>query len=210
LSRLPVLLGVAAVVCLVALLGYALVAQSPDTTIDSRLATGRSAAAPGFALKVLQPGTLGGRLATRMRPALADGRISLSELRGLPVVLNFWASWCPPCRTEAPLLERSWEAARPAGVLFVGLNMQDVTGDARDFLHSFHTSYLNVRDPTDDVSRRWGVTGLPETFFISAQGRVVDHVIGAVSPSQLAQGMTAARSGRPRGAQQGGARQSTR
>jgi cytochrome c biogenesis protein CcmG, thiol:disulfide interchange protein DsbE len=134
----------------------------------------------------------------------------LRELRGTPVVLNFWASWCAPCRVEAPVLERGWRQAGRQGVLFVGLNLQDVTGDARNFLREFGVTYLNVREPDDETLRRYGATGLPETYFISAGGDVVAHVIGAIDEVQLSTGIDAARNGRPAKAREGGERQRTR
>jgi cytochrome c biogenesis protein CcmG, thiol:disulfide interchange protein DsbE len=193
-----------------ALLAYGLLSQPADKTIDSSLAEAKAPPAPGFELELFQRGRVGARLAPRLRPAAADGHIALSELRGVPIVLNFWASWCPPCREEAPRLERRWHAARADGVLFLGLDMQDLSGDARDFLGEFRVSYPNVRDRGDDVAREWGVTGLPETFFISRRGRVVAHVIGAISAQQLGDGIRAARAGRPLAPRQGGDRRSTR
>lgn len=87
--------------------------------------------------------------------------------------------------------------------------MQDVTGDARGFLSEFGATYPSVRDRSDEVARDWGVTGLPETFFIDRRGRVVGRVIGAVSERQLRDGVLAARRGVPLGARQGGDRRST-
>jgi cytochrome c biogenesis protein CcmG/thiol:disulfide interchange protein DsbE len=136
--------------------------------------------------------------------------VSLAELRGTPLVLNFWASWCAPCREEGPLLERAWLRARGRGVLLLGLDMQDVTGDARDFARQLGITYLNVRDRGNDIARSYGVTGLPETFFISAGGRVVGHVVGAASPEQLRDGIEAAVAGRPVGVLSGGERRKTR
>jgi cytochrome c biogenesis protein CcmG/thiol:disulfide interchange protein DsbE len=203
-------LAVALLGLFVALLVYGLLSKPADTTIDTSLSEGSAPPAPGFELDVLQPGAPGPALAGTLRPALADGRLGLRELRGVPVVLNFWASWCPPCREEAPRLERAWRSGRGRGLLLVGLDMQDLTGDARDFILEFAISYPNVRDPGDDVAREWGVTGLPETFFISSRGRVVSHVIGAVSQRQLDDGIRAARAGRPLAPRQGGDRRSTR
>jgi cytochrome c biogenesis protein CcmG, thiol:disulfide interchange protein DsbE len=193
----------------IALLVYGLAAKAPDATIDESLSRAQAVPAPGFDLPVLQEGELGGELSGRLEGALADGRLSLDELEGAPVVLNFWASWCLPCREEAPLLERSWRAARADGVVLVGLNMQDLTGDARAFMREFGNSYPNVRDQSNGVARNWGVTGLPETFFVTAGGDIVGHVIGVVSEEQLRQGIAAARSGRPVGAAQGGAQRPT-
>ncbi len=204
------LVVVTALALFVALLTYGLATNAPDGSVDESLAEARPAPAPPFTLPVLQPGSLGRQLGGTLQPALADGRVALRELRGTPMVLNFWASWCVPCRTEAPLLERMWRQARKRGVLFVGLNMQDLTDDARAFMNEFRVSYLNVRDKSNGVAREWGVTGLPETFFVTAEGKVVGHVIGAISAQQLAQGMRATRSGVVLGARDGGDRRSTR
>jgi len=203
-------LGVLTVVGFIALLVYELAAQAPDSTIDDALAQARATSAPGFELEVLQRGRQPASLEPAIDRAVGDGRVSLSELRGTPVVLNFWASWCEPCRVEAPVLERGWEQAQRQGVLFLGLDMQDVTGDAREFLREFGVSYLNVREGGKDTARRYGATGLPETYFISARGQVVSHVIGALSAGQLRAGVAAARNGRPAAASEGGDRQGTR
>ena len=198
-------------VLFVALLAYGLVAKAPNTGIDESLAQAEAPPAPGFELPVLQEGSLGSKLRPELDAAIADGRIALEELRRKPVVLNFWASWCVPCREEAPLLERSWREARDRGdVVFVGLNMQDLTEDARAFMREFDVSYLNVRDESNAIARKWGVTGLPETFFVTAGGEVVSHVIGVISESQMREGLAAARSGRPAGAVSGGEQRSVR
>jgi cytochrome c biogenesis protein CcmG/thiol:disulfide interchange protein DsbE len=201
-------LAVAAVTLFVALLTYGLLAKAPDTTINDALARGEAVPAPGFDLAVLRDGTPG-PLAAAWNGVARDGRVGLEELRGTPVVLNFWASWCIPCREEAPLLERRWREAGRQGVLFVGLNMQDVGGDALGFLRQFGQTFPTVRDPSNATARRWGVTGIPETFFISARGQVVGHVIGLVSAAQLDEGIAAARAGRVLSPQQGGARRPT-
>jgi cytochrome c biogenesis protein CcmG/thiol:disulfide interchange protein DsbE len=203
-------LGLLLVGLFIALLSYGVLSQPADTTIDSNLAEAKAPPAPGFELELLERGSVGGRLERTVERAGADGRIGLEELSGVPVALNFWASWCPPCREEAPRLERRWRAARQQGVLFLGLDMQDLPEDARAFIAEFGLSYPNVRDQGDDVARDWGVTGLPETFFISARGRVVSHVIGAVSKRQLDDGIGAAIDGRPLAAREGGDRRLTR
>jgi cytochrome c biogenesis protein CcmG/thiol:disulfide interchange protein DsbE len=191
----------------VALLAYGIATKSTDRTIDDSIRSGRTIAAPGFALDVLVAGR---DVDPRVRAAEADGRLRLSELRGAPVVLNFWASWCVPCRQEAPGLQRFWQAERARGAVVLGLNMQDVTDDARAFVGQFGMTYPNVRDGGNGVARRYGTTGLPETFFISPRGRIVGHVIGVVSPGQLSDGLAAARAGRPLGVEQGGERRKTR
>lgn len=203
-------LGAGAAAALVALLVYGVLTQSPSTRIDERLSRDQATAAPGYRLQVLRAGSLGPRLDRAVAPALKDRWVQPRELRGTPYVLNIWASWCIPCREEAPLLERQWRAQRPRGVLFVGLNMQDFREDARSFMDGFGVDYLNIRDPTNETSRRYGATGLPETFFVSARGQVVNHVIGVVSADQLRRGIAAAVSGRPEAAREGGPRRKAR
>lgn len=200
--------GILTAVAFVALLVYGIAAQSPDTTVDDALGTGESAAAPGFDLDVLQRGEIPAALNAAVGRASADGRISLGELQGTPVVLNFWASWCDPCRVEAPTLERGWQAAGREGVLFLGLDQQDVSEDARQFLSEFDVTYPNVHEAGKDTSRDYGTTGLPETYFIDARGEIVAHVIGAVDDEQLRVGVRAAMSGTPVRLGPGGARRS--
>ncbi|MEJ7893861.1 MAG: TlpA disulfide reductase family protein [Solirubrobacteraceae bacterium] len=202
-------IGVAAAAAFIALLAYGLVKQAPNTTIDDALAQQQPVAAPGFELEVLDEGDLAvtTALGRRVSAATTDGRLSLAELRGTPVVLNFWASWCVPCRIEAPVLEQGWRAARGQGVLFLGLNLQDVREDAREFIERFKSTFPHVREPDKRTLQSYGGTGLPETYFIRADGRVVGHVIGAISSAQLAQGVAAAKSGRPIATGIGGARQ---
>lgn len=204
---LPVIAALLLIASFVALLGYGLASTQPNDSINDRLGRGASAPAPGFDLPVLTPGSGG---PTRLSRAIADERLALDELRGTPVVVNFWASWCPPCRVEAPRLEREWRAASGRGVAFVGLDTQDLTGDARAFLEEFGITYPNVRDGSDAVARDWGVTGLPETFFVDRQGQVVGRVIGAIDSRQLREGVRAAVRATPLGALQGGDRRGTR
>jgi len=198
------------VILFIGLLVFGLVTQAPDSTIDDALADAKTVAAPGFELDVLTPGRLPPKLAEPVTRATADRRVALDELRGIPVVLNFWASWCIPCREEAPLLQRSWTEHGKDGVLFLGLNMQDARQDARGFLAKFVQTFPNVRDPDNSTARAWGVTGLPETFFIRSDARVVSHVIGVVSPQHLQAGIRSAVGGRPRGAALGGDQRPTR
>ncbi len=187
---------VALVAGFLALLTYGLLSKGTDDRIDQALSSGRSAAAPGFSLEVLERGTLPPKLERSLGPALARGRLSLTDLRGAPVVLNLWASWCTPCRQEAPRLERGWRALGHRGVLFLGLDIQDVRGDAHAFGRKFGTSYPSVRESGREVANSYGATGIPETYFIDKAGRVVAHARGPVDTEQLQRGITAARTGR--------------
>jgi cytochrome c biogenesis protein CcmG/thiol:disulfide interchange protein DsbE len=127
-----------------------------------------------------------------------EGTISSDDLRGQPVVLNFWASWCAPCREEAPLLERAWREYRGEGVVFLGVNIKDGQSDARRFVEEFDTTYPMVRDANLDLSTELGVRGLPETFFVDHEWRLLGTsstqqigeegdtvVLGAISKEQL-------------------------
>lgn len=105
-------------------------------------------------------------------PAFDGPPVSLPALRGHPVVLNFWASWCIPCRDEAPLLERVWREFRSQGVIVLGVDTQDLEAPARAFLKQYGITYRNVRDPDGSLGRLFGTTGVPETFFISGDGRI--------------------------------------
>jgi len=202
--RLGRWLAAGLVVAFLALLGYGLASKGTDDRIDRALGSGRALPAPGFTLDVLEGGTLPAGLERRLGTPLARGRLALADLRGTPVVLNMWASWCNPCREEAGRLQQGWRTLGPRGVLFLGLDIQDLEGDARAFSHRYGMTYPSVREPGRDVANRYGATGIPETFFIDARGRVVAHVIGVVSSRQLLDGARAAREGRVAGTSTGG------
>jgi cytochrome c biogenesis protein CcmG/thiol:disulfide interchange protein DsbE len=191
-------------VLFLALLVYGLTTKGPDNRITSSLAEGKAPRAPGFTLEVLERGSLPARLRRPVGAALADGRVSITELRGLPVVLNMWASWCTPCREESPRLRAAWERFGRRGVAFVGLNIQDLRGDARAFSAEYGLTYPSVRDARRGVADDYGATGIPETYFLDARGRVVAHVVGVVSDRHLEAGVSAARAGRPVGTVSGG------
>ena len=111
--------------------------------------------------------------------------ISLADLRGKPVVINFWASWCPPCRVEASLIERTWRAYKNRGLIFLGVNIQDRKEDALNYIRQFAITYPNGPDPTGEISIDYGVSGLPVTFFVSRDGEIVRRWVGAIERSVL-------------------------
>lgn len=110
-----------------------------------------------------------------------DGRgtISLSDYRGRPVLLNFWASWCLPCEDEAPILNEARERYGD-DVAFLGVNIKDARPDALAFERRFGTSYPSVRDESQEIYADYGLTGQPETFLIDAEGVIVEHVPGSI------------------------------
>ncbi len=111
--------------------------------------------------------------------------ISLEGLTGKPLVINFWASWCPPCRIEAPLLERTWRAYKNRDVVFIGVDVQDREEDALNYIREFDITYPNGPDPTGEISIDYGVSGLPVTFFVSRKGEIVRRWVGAIERSVL-------------------------
>jgi cytochrome c biogenesis protein CcmG/thiol:disulfide interchange protein DsbE len=118
-------------------------------------------------------------------PALdGDGDIHLAAFRGKPVVVNFWASWCGPCKEEAPEFRR---AARGFGedVHFLGITMLDGKEPAERFVERYDIPYASARDTRGVVAKRYGVTGVPETAFIDADGNLVGRYIGAFTHGQL-------------------------
>jgi len=113
-----------------------------------------------------------------------SGVLTVEDLRGKPVVINFWASWCIPCREEAPLLEKTWRAYRDEGVVFLGVNIKDAASDARRFVNEFDITYPIVRDLDQRLTRDFGVKGLPETFFVDHRWTFVGTISGPQTSDQ--------------------------
>ena len=110
-----------------------------------------------------------------------DGtEFSLSAHWGSPIVLNFWASWCPPCRDEAPALKALWQEWHDDGLVVVGVNSQDGFDDAEAFIREFDVPYVNVIDADGKASIDYGVVGLPVTLFIGKGGTVEHRYVGAL------------------------------
>lgn len=127
------------------------------------------------------PTPLIARPATPFTLTLFDGPVlRLEDLHGKAVFLNFWASWCPPCRAEARTLEAAWQKYRDQDVVFVGVNIQDQEEDARAFLKEFGITYPNGMDRGGRIAIGYGVWGLPETFFIDRGGRITYKHVGAL------------------------------
>ena len=188
LLRLSQVAAVALVVSLFSLLVWKTI-FADSATLTNAVRAGERPAAPAFELPVIWNENQ--TWPRKLRSRSADGRVALSELRGYAVVLNFWASWCRPCRAEAPILAAAAQAER-GRVVFLGVDVKDFTTDARRFAKDNGFNYVSVRD-TDNVYDDYGLTGLPETFFVDARGRVTSHVIGETDKEQLAEGIRSAR-----------------
>jgi len=141
--------------------------------------------APDFRLSVLSPHTETWPRSTR---DLVTTKLALRSLRGRPVVINFWASWCIPCAHEAPRLAASAKE-HEGRVLFLGVDMKDFAPDARKFLRRFDVNYVSVRDGGSGTYDAYGLTGLPETYFLDASGRIVAHTLGEISAAGLEDGI---------------------
>jgi len=160
-------IAVGLVVLLFGLLAWSLV-RDKGGDLAAAAERGDKPKAPGFTL---------GRLDRQ-------GELSLDSLRGKVVVLNAWASWCIPCKDEAPFFEQLWLRNRGRGVVVVGLNAKDLRSDARRFMARYDLTFPIVRDGSGDVVNRYGLTGFPETFVLDRKGRVVQAFIGAINTDE--------------------------
>jgi cytochrome c biogenesis protein CcmG/thiol:disulfide interchange protein DsbE len=130
---------------------------------------------------------LAGRPARDFTFTTFEGRtVTLSELRGRPVVLNFYASWCLACRDEAGVLESGWRTYGPRGAVFIGLAVRDDREAAVAFARRYGKTYLLGPDAHGRVGLDYGLFGVPETVFISPDGVIADKVVGPVTPEILA------------------------
>lgn len=161
-SLSPAWLAAGAVALLVvALLAYALIAQ-PGTVPQA------GDPVPGFQLMALD--------GSMMDIAAQDGNV---------VVINFFASWCEPCRQEAAELEESWKGYGDRGVQFYGIAHKDADSKAQAFLDEFNVTYPSAVDPANRTARAYGVTGVPETFIVDQQGRLYHHFLGPITQADL-------------------------
>lgn len=168
-KRVVQLLTVCVVLALAVVLVWNIV--STGTSSARALGTGDPVAAPPLILPRLD----------------GKGDLGLAAYRGRPVVVNFWASWCIPCRDEAPVLERTWASHRARGLVVLGVDANDdFAGDARKFARRLELTYPLVRDTRGSTLGHWGVGNLPTTYFVDRRGRVVGRVLGSIEASDNA------------------------
>jgi cytochrome c biogenesis protein CcmG, thiol:disulfide interchange protein DsbE len=112
---------------------------------------------------------------------LFDGKkLTSDDLRGKAVFLNFWASWCPPCRAEARELEAAWQKVKDKNMVFIGVALQDTDQNSLEFLKEFNVTYPNGKDASGKIGVDYGTWGIPESFFIDPQGRITYKHVGGI------------------------------
>jgi thiol-disulfide isomerase/thioredoxin len=152
--------AVGLVAALLVLLGWKVVSNQ-KTSVAQSFTKGHRTMAEDFTLKRLN----------------GQGFLKLSSLRGKVIIVNFWAAWCPPCKSEAPRFQSLYERYR-GRVEVVGVDANDYSGDAKAFLARYHVGYPNVRDPNGRVLHEWGGLPIPRTFVIARSWRVSGYIFG--------------------------------
>jgi cytochrome c biogenesis protein CcmG/thiol:disulfide interchange protein DsbE len=142
----------------------------------------------GWGLRETRAGPVQTGLAPDFTLASFSGdTLTLSELRGQVVVINFWASWCPPCREEAAYLEQTWRKYKDQGVMFIGVDYLDTETEALAYLDEFDITYFNGPDLRTKISQAYKIQGVPETFYIAKNGELRGLKIGPLVSPELDQ-----------------------
>lgn len=171
------LIAVVGAAALIALLVFGLTTTGNDNSIDNAVARGNFPQAPTLALPLLQ----------------GAGDRTLANYRGQIVVLNFWASWCDPCRAEAPLLEQTQRKLAGSGTV-LGVTYRDTTPDSLAFVRQYALTYPSVRDVDGKLAQSYGTKALPETFVIDRSSRIVGVSRGEINQKFLTSAIARAQS----------------
>jgi cytochrome c biogenesis protein CcmG/thiol:disulfide interchange protein DsbE len=152
-------LAIVIAVALLALLGFGVAQLGTNTSIDAAVARGAYPMTPSAHLRL---------------PILgSSGTESLAQFRGKVVVVNMFASWCPPCLAEAPILEQEQQRIAKDNATILGVTYQDDANASETFVRQNHLTYPVIRDVNGNLARALGANGIPETFVINRQGRIV-------------------------------------
>lgn len=177
----------------VAVAAVLVVAGIVAVVVTSSSSSGNTKKADPRATQMTLPGAIGGgTVAPEFRlTTLAGKPISLRQFAGHPVVVNFWASWCYPCRQEFPLLRKAYAQHRKDGLVMIGVVSQDIASDARRFVEQEHASWPMAVDGDRVAQGAYGVRGLPQTMFISPDGTLVHRELSQLTSSTLQTGLDA-------------------
>ena len=139
-----------------------------------------------WGLKKAQAGPIASGMAPDFTLTSFDGRtLALSELRGQVVIINFWASWCPPCREEAAYLEQTWRNYEGKGVIFIGVDWVDTEKEALAYMDEFDLTYFNGPDIGTRIAQAYNIQGVPETFYVAKSGELRGVHIGPLKSPEL-------------------------
>jgi cytochrome c biogenesis protein CcmG, thiol:disulfide interchange protein DsbE len=119
-----------------------------------------------------------------------DGDVRLADFRGRPVIVNFWASWCNPCREEFPLLQQALRDHRSERLAVIGVTFRDIPDDSRDFVSQMKATWKQAIDDDQAVAKAYGVRSIPLTFFVRADGTIAARVFGFTTEAALADPLT--------------------
>lgn len=139
-----------------------------------------------WGLRKVQAGPISSGMAPDFTLTSFDGRtLTLSELRGQVVIINFWASWCPPCREEAAYLEQTWRKYKDEGVIFIGVDWVDTEKEALAYMDEFDLTYFNGPDIGTRIAQAYNIQGVPETFYVAKNGELRGVHIGPLKSPEL-------------------------
>ena len=166
------------------------VRRAPSLILVAALTLGAAACTGGQDPDSLVVTELSGEMPELRGAGLLGEPVAPDDYRGRPLVVNFWATWCGPCRREQPLLTQADRAAGEDGAVFVGINYRDDPAAARQYLEEFDVAYPSLEDPAGSLAYDFEVPFLPATIFIDADGQLRYRVVGALDEQRLEQILT--------------------